>query len=145
MSRRSRHRRERHQSVSPARYWGGSYPPQSLPTRRALQTLPEPVLYLQTRALALDPPVFASRTVRPPLMRTVPRDTTLRNFNNRRSPDLPGRALARMKPWTTFETPPLPRAVTCARRQIRKEVLFALGRGNGAGSKGIPKSKERCT
>lgn len=145
MSRRSRHRRERHQSVTTAYNRGRHYLPQSPPFGRVIQQLPEPVLYLRTRAPALDHPVFAPRTVRPSLMRTVLRDTTSRKINNRPSPDVPARALARMKPWTTFDTIPLHRAVTCARRAIRREVLLALGQGNGSGSRGVPKSKERCT
>lgn len=145
MSRRSRNARERRRSRSQAHYRGGSYPPQSPPSTFAFRQPPEATIYLRTRATPLDHPVFVSRTVRPPLIRTVRRDTYSRNFNKGRSPDLPSRAVARMRSWTTFQNPPLQRALTCARRSIRREVLFALGRGNGAGSRGIPKSKETCT
>lgn len=145
MSRRSRHRRQRPERLYTAHHRGGWYTPPDPPAQRLVMRQIGPTLYLRTRARALDHPVFAPRTVRPPLMRTVLRDTTSRKFNNRRQADLPARALARMKSWPTFETPPLPRALTCARRQIRREVLFAMRAGNGAGSRGVPKSKERCT
>lgn len=145
MSRRSRNARERRRSRSQAYHRGGSYPPQSPPPAWTMAPLPESTLYLRTRTPRARPSVFASRTVRPPLMRTVSRDTHSRVFNNRPSPDLPNRAAARMSSWTTFNQIPLQRAVTCARRSIRREVLFALGRGNGAGSRGVPKSKEKCS
>ena len=38
----------------------------------------------------------------------------------------------------------LARPVTCARRAMRREVLFALRQLNGAGSGGVPKSKVNC-
>lgn len=115
-----------------------------------------PLYTPRSRAVALAPPVTAFRTVRPYLMRTVRTDTNFRFSppNRRPSPDVPNRALARSKSWTTFPDTdllgrsskiPLQRAATCARRSIRREVLLALGRGNGAGSRGVPKSKLRCT
>ncbi|UIB81357.1 hypothetical protein [Flyfo microvirus Tbat1_66] len=141
MSRRSR----RNIRASEPRRRGGSYSPPTPRRQRPSYRLSDPLSYSPTRTQVLDHPVWASRTVRPPLIRTVLRDTPLRKLNNRRSPDVPARALARMKPWTTFETEPFPRAVTCARRTIRREVLFATRQTNGAGSRGVPKSKERCS
>lgn len=112
---------------------------------------------LQLAARPLVHPELLSRTVRSPLIRTVPRDTTSR-FNRRPSPDLPHRTIGRSSSWTTYmeaiasvpfsdrteRYQDLKRPLTCARRAIRREVLFALRQGNGAGSRGVPKSKEKC-
>ena len=105
------------------------------------------------RASALDHSVLSTSTVRRPLMRTVLRDTRPSlpgNLRRRHTPDLPVR-VTRWAPWATFSPDnlrspdrPLTRAVTCAKRHIRKEVLFALSRLNGAGGRGKPKSNVRC-
>lgn len=146
MARRKRNRRH----AAPA---GGVYtPPAYTPWVPVLRPLPRFYRYPRTRAPALDQPVSAPRTVRPALIRTVRTDTTPRwqSPSRRLSPDLANRALARMQslhaPWPSVdERPPPPRAITCARRNIRRQVLLALGRGNGSGSKGVPKSPEKCT
>ena len=91
-------------------------------------------------------------------MRTVLRDTKSRFPTGRPSPDLPHRAIGRASSWTTYiqaiasapfgdrasRYSELRRPLVCARRAIRREVLFALGKGNGAGSRGVPKSKVNC-
>lgn len=114
---------------------------------------------LQTRRKLLDHTVFKfpavvrsvsrPRTVRTHLIRTVPRDT-----RKPQSPALLVRAQGRQAwpAWSSVMDPigmvarqePLKRAITCAKRSIRREVLFALGLKNGAGSGGKPKSKVRC-
>lgn len=150
--------RRRSRSRSAARSQGGRYAPPARrldepyrPARRVLA----PVLYLADTRTRASSSVSGLSTVRAPLMRTVLRDTTSRNFNRRRSPDVPARALARMKSlmayqadlaksWPAFSESSLQRAQICARRSIRREVLLALGRGNGRGSRGRPKSKEKC-
>lgn len=150
MARRNRHRARQSYSggatYSPPRVYAPA-PRWEPPTRSYRHPL-------RTRALALGPPVFAQSTVRPPLMRTVFTDTTSRWSppSRRRSPDLPNRALARMQSWTTHPNPvlvedvqaPRHRALVCARRSIRREVLLALRQGNGAGSRNKPKDKIKC-
>jgi len=104
----------------------------------------------------LDHPA-SRRTVRP-LIRTVLTDTR-GSFPSRRSPDVPRRAQGRsatarpsmktMLSWGfPLAAPPVfNRAVICAKRAIRREVLFAI-RGTGAGSRSTRRftkdSKERC-
>lgn len=105
------------------------------------------------------PAVTRFSTVRPPLMRTVFTDTTfsrrrtpargVSTLNRRPSPDLATRAIDwsshRDRLWPELaDIFPLQRTTTCARREIRREVLFAYRRLNGAGSRGVPKSKVRC-
>lgn len=105
-------------------------------------------------------------TVRPTLMRTVLGDTTPRGVAPNkalrmvprpslvRSPTVAVRASGRssqtrvQSPFrnAVLETPQLTqRAMVCARRHIRKEVLFALKR-TAKGSSGArrPRSKVRC-
>lgn len=104
-------------------------------------------------------------TVRPRLMRTVLRDTTSRivprHLRRRHSPDV----LARAEHWYSHLATPWPsieiqstvdrrrdrlsdqrlhRAEECAKRHIRREVLFALHQLNGRGGRGSPKSQTRC-
>lgn len=145
-------KRSRSSRVSHAQPVRGSYSPRTPPPGRAPRPVLVPNLYLRTRARPLDHSVFGSRTVRPVLMRTVLRDTSR---PNRRSPDVPVRALARLKSvnpymamlersWPAFSESSLQRASHCARRSIRREVLFATRQTNGAGSRGRPKSKEKC-
>lgn len=93
------------------------------------------------------------RTVRP-LIRTVLTDTR-QVYQARRSPDVPRRAAARrstrqISPWGPISmdaTPPLARDLTCAKRSIRREVLFAI-KGTGVGSRSsrriTAESKVRC-
>lgn len=120
---------------------------QPTPRQTAVRYVPSAIA---TRARALDHPVLP-RTVRPPLMRTVLRDTV--TLPNRRQTDLPTRAIGRVSSWTTYlqgiiNQPPkdqrLFRATKCARRQIRREVLFAHNKTNGSGSRGVPKDKVKC-
>lgn len=127
----------------------------SAPAPYAFIPLPaRPSLY-RTRAFALAPPVFAYPTVRSPLMRTVFSDTTRDRRSlwsppsRRPSPSTLLRAQARMSTrnriWPELSDEiPRPRALTCARRSIRREVLLALNSGNGAGSRNRPKSNVRC-
>lgn len=147
-------RRNRSGSSSAAHRRGGDYPPPASRVSRRLRPAYTPNLYLRTRARPLDHSVFAS-TVRSPLIRTVPRDTSRVLNRRRRSPDVPVRALARLKSvnpymadlsrsWPAFSDAPLRRATNCAKRSIRREVLLAKNLGNGSGSRGIPKSKEKC-
>lgn len=110
--------------------------------------------YLPKRARALDSTVLRrTRTVRRPLIRTVLSDTKLvpPALRRRHTPDLPVRAATWLpsidRPWPEWSTPTdrqLTRAETCARRHIRREVLFAMGRTNGQGGRGKPKSNVRC-
>lgn len=128
-----------------------------LNTRRAL--LPLSVLALSLRSPRL------SRTVRP-LIRTVRTDTARRHLHlrSRPSPDV----LAAARPWlppssnqvifggaslslpvfSPLATPSadkrLHKAFVCAKRSIRRSVLLAKNQGNGAGSRGKPKSKLEC-
>lgn len=128
------------------------------PTRFMRRRLPSYSLIGNTRP-ALDHTVLPPPTVRLPLMRTVLRDTTRRRrrpvvaLSNRRQADLPHRTLGRLSSWTTYvanpwlvvrNEVPLTRALVCAKRSMRREVLFALGLKNGAGSGGVPKDKVRC-
>lgn len=101
---------------------------------------------------ALDHPATA-RTVRP-LIRTVLTDTRPRS-GTRTHLDVSRRALTRtrtrLNPWSPVafgDTPTVyPRAFICARRAIRREVLFAIkatGRGAGAPRRFTANSKVRC-
>lgn len=85
-----------------------------------------------------------------PLMRTVLSD---RNSGSRHSPTARVRATMRSRPVTLWEQTNLmhpeltARSFTCARRTIRREVLFALkgtGKGAKAQRKFTAKSKMRC-
>ena len=144
---------------------GGGYPPPAKPAfRRPLRPY-TPYSYLgplypyqpprSSAPLALDHPA-RRRTVRP-LIRTVLTDTTPRP-----SPDVPRRAAGRKRAGVSsrssvpsiakwgipLDAPPLPhRSIVCAKRAIRREVLFAT-QGTGAGSRS-PRirtldSKTRC-
>lgn len=149
---RRRNRKPSQGYSTPGRYPRSGPPLARAPARVLASFSPYPTLY-RTRALALDHSVFAPRTVRPSLMRTVRTDTHPRwsSPSSRRSPDLPNRAIGRsmslMRPWPTLapEKTALPRATICAKRSIRREVLLALGRGSGSGSRGKPKSDVRCS
>lgn len=86
----------------------------------------------------------------PPLMRTVLGD---RLAGTRQSPVVRSRASGRSRPVTPMQqvrliSPELTeRAMVCARRSIRREVLFAIkGTGRGAKSKRkySARSKVRC-
>lgn len=92
-------------------------------------------------------------TVRSSLMRTVPTDTKLIGSPRLigKSPDVPVRASMRSHPVYTVLQPVkqlAERALACARRTIRREVLFGLGRtGKGSQSpirRRTADSKERC-
>lgn len=118
-------------------------------TRRTAPPSPPQRYRFRTRTPVLVPSVF-DPPVRAPLIRTVRTDTTHRFAppSRRRSPDLANRLERPPRPWQSFhEETPLPSlpAITCARRQIRKEVLLAMGRGNGAATRHVPKSKLRCS
>lgn len=89
-------------------------------------------------------------------MRTVLRDTRVQpppHLRRRHTPDLPNRVQA-WSPWPRFEPlvpgsrivedRPLTRALTCAKRHMRREVLFATRRTNGAGSRNKRKSTVEC-
>lgn len=164
MSKRRDNRRKRSQAVSGWVSGRGVPPPSlSLPARRFPTALPAvPSYYRLTRPPA-RPSVSRLPTVRPLLMRTVFTDTTFSRrrtpargvptLNRRPSPDLPNRSIDRSlslnayldRAWPVLSDKiPLQRATHCARRQIRREVLFALHRTNGAGSRGVPKSPVRC-
>lgn len=149
---------KRRQSRRRPDHRGGRYAPPARVTRAPLtriQVRPVLNLHLRTRRSRLDHPVSEFRTVRLPLIRTVLRDTKSRKLNNWRSPDLHARTLLRLRSihpyqvdlarsWPAFAPAALSRASNCARRSIRREVLFALRQTNGAGSRGRPKSKEKC-
>lgn len=87
----------------------------------------------------------------PPLMRTVSGD---RLPGSRSSPVTRARSSIRSRkltPWESsgFVTPPMlsERSQVCARRSIRREVLFAIkatGRGSGGRRKRTEHSKVRC-
>lgn len=149
---------------------GGDYSPPAKPAFRA----PEPYRAWRSYTPAVVPyvpfaPRAAPRLVHParrptvrPLIRTVRTDTQSPRQSTRRHLDAARRAVLRSRspsPWTTgplasfgpdvyVETPPLPRSITCAKRTIRKEVLFALGRTSaGSGAKQRrrnPDSNVRC-
>lgn len=154
---RKREREKRSGRAATARPARTLSPPSAYTPRRFPTTLPSVPYYLRSRPLGLVSTVSPYRTVRAALMRTVRTDTTFRQSTHpkpprRHSPDVPNRAFARMSSWNTPwpELPvlghtPFNRAVTCARRAIRREVLFATERTNGSGSKGKPKSKVSCT
>ncbi len=155
MSRRKRRRlaesQPRYAPLQPARrFRGGLSPPSSFQ-----RTRPQPQfqIYLRKRAPALAPAVSASRTVRSHLMRTVLRDTKRRptpaHLRRRDSPHLLARGdrwiRSIAEPWPTIPSDQeLTQALTCGRRHIRREVLFALRSLNGSGGRGKPKSKQRC-
>lgn len=155
-------RRRRHGQMQGGYYPPPANPPQIRPyTFRAWRSYTPPVVPYRpppARApMALVHPA-SRRTVRS-LIRTVLTDT---RQGTRRHLDVSRRAVLRSRspsPWTTgpladfgpdpwVETPPLPRSLTCARRTIRKEVLFALGRTTAGASAGKrrrnPDSKTRC-
>lgn len=152
-----RRRRERGGYTPP------SYTPQIAPFRRyTARPLIGPLppyrvshYYPPSASPTLDHPA-RRRTVRP-LIRTVLTDTTPRP-----SPDVPRRAAGRKRAGVSsrssvpsiakwgipLDAPPLPhRSIVCAKRAIRREVLFAT-QGTGAGSRS-PRirtldSKTRC-
>lgn len=152
MSRRKRRRSYEGGSYPPSSFRPANPPPEPPYTFRAWRSYTPPVVPYRpppARApLALVHPA-SRRTVRP-LIRTVLTDT---RQGTRRHLDVSRRAVLRSRspsPWTTdpwVETPPLPRSLTCARRSIRKEVLFALGQ-TGSGSRSprrrTAESKTRC-
>lgn len=153
---RSRNRKPYAASSTPPRYTPTGRGV-SLPVWQPLQPFrPYPSLYRNTRSSA-SPSVLPPRTVRRYLIRTVRTDTTSRRQSlpsRRPSPDIPNRSLDRSNPWNTLldrqwpvlsDKVPLQRAVTCARRSIRREVLLALSLANGSGSRGVPKSKVQCS
>lgn len=165
MSRRRR-RSQREGGVSPPSRFTYSANPVFRPyTFKAWRSYTPPVLPyrppLASRPYGLVHPARPSRTVRP-LIRTVLTDTLSPRRGTRTHLDLMRRAVLRSRspsPWTPgplrdfgpdvyVEKVPLQRTTTCARRTIRKEVLFALGRtGSGSGSKTrrrTPESKVRC-
>lgn len=140
----------------------GGYPPPAKPVFKPYQrsynrvtpprALP-PYRYglsrLLSAPLALDHPAKA-RTVRPSI-RTVLTDRDPRT-ETRRHLDVSRRAVFRSRtlvnPWEVLPEHSLhPRNFTCARRSIRREVLFAIG-GTGKGSKSPRRhtadSKVRC-
>jgi len=151
-------------------YQGGSYSPPANPPQIRHQPFKAWRNYTPPVVPYPPPPVRAvkrldhpanRRTVRP-LIRTVLTDTQSPRQATRRHLDVSRRAVLRSRspsPWTTgpladfgpdvyVESPPLPRSLTCARRTIRKEVLFALGQ-TGSGSRSprryrTPDSKTRC-
>lgn len=128
-----------------------SYPPPVVPYR------PPPA----SRPYGLVHPARPLRTVRP-LIRTVLTDTISPRAGTRRHLSASRRAVLRSRspsPWPTgglsdfspdvyVGKAPLQRTSICARRQIRKEVLFALGRtSSGSGSsrrRRTPESHVRC-
>lgn len=86
----------------------------------------------------------------PALMRTVLGDRTA-GLATRSSPVVRSRATGRSRlvtPWeqARFISPQLTnRAMVCARRSIRREVLFAIkGTGKGSKAKRGPRSSVRC-
>lgn len=102
----------------------------------------------------LDHPAdtLRARNSTPPLMRTVSGD---RITGTRQSPVVRSRATYRSRRITpaegfkTLSSPQLTeRSQVCARRSIRREVLFAIkatGRGSGSGKRRrTPTSKMRC-
>lgn len=108
-----------------------------------------------TASARLDPldhtaePSFSDHSTRT-LMRTVLGDRTP-GLASRFSPVVRSRATGRSRVVTPWEqvrliSPQLTnRAMVCARRTIRREVLFALkGTGKGSKSPRRPKSKVRC-
>lgn len=114
-----------------------------LPPYRGLSTP------LPSAPLALDH-TARRRTVRS-LIRTVLTDRDPRT-QTRSHLDVSRRAVLRSRrspgPWSLNpEVIPSPRAFTCARRSIRREVLFAI-RGTGKGSRSprrhTSESKVRC-
>lgn len=97
---------------------------------------------------------FFTPSVRP-LIRTVLAQPAPQRFRKRtQSPLVPVRASMRSfgkatrSPFlnATLVTPQLAdRAIVCAKRNIRREVLFAIRRtGKGSGSPRRPKSKVKC-
>lgn len=152
---------------------GGFYPPSRSPppanpalrtpyTFRAWRSYTPPVVpYRPPRPRAsptLVHPARPLRTVRP-LIRTVRTDTISPRRATRTHLDAMRRAVLRSRspsPWSVrivdrspfVESAPLPRTSICARRVIRKEVLFALGQtGAGAAQKFRPRNPDsnvRC-
>ena len=161
MSKRRR-RSQREGPVSAPRYYPPAKPAVGRPyTFRAWRAYSPPVVpYLPPPASRVSTLVHPARprTVRP-LIRTVLTDTLSPRRGTRTHLDASRRAVLRSRaasPWATgaqalfapHVKPPLQRSLTCARRTIRKEVLFALGRtpaGSGSRSrKHNPDSKVRC-
>lgn len=103
-----------------------------------------------------------SRTVRSSSMRTVLSDTKAAPAQRRRPyrPDRDPALLDRspigaspaLRPFGDrqmltvgdIDKPRLTRAIICAKRSMRREVLFAFRNLNGSGGRGKPKSNVRC-
>lgn len=165
MSRRSRRRRSlREGGVSPpSRPYTPTTPATPAYSFRAWRSYTPPVVPYRpppaSRLRRLEHPARpARRTVRP-LIRTVLTDTLSPRRGTRTHLDAMRRAVLRSRspsPWRTDDNnlfrfdspPPLPRAMICAKRSIRREVLFALSRtSSGAGAlrrKWTPDSNVRC-
>lgn len=151
----SRHRRRERGGVTPP-----SYTPQYAPIRRyTARPLIGPLppyrvshYYPPSASLTLDHPA-RRRTVRP-LIRTVLTDTHPRG-GTRRDLDVSRRAVLRSRtpinPWAAYSFhssgPLYERNFICARRSIRREVLFAIkgtSRGSGAPRRRTANSQVRC-
>lgn len=151
----SKRRRRREGGYTPPRYTPEYAPVWRFKARPLIGPLPPYRGSVYTRPsapYALDHPA-RTRTVRP-LIRTVLTDTHPRN-QTRAGLNVSRRAVLRgrtpVNPWdpASFHSsgPLYERNFICARRSIRREVLFALnatGRGAGAPRRRTQESKVRC-